>query len=239
MGDQTAAGPESVDCAMHLTNTAPLTGPPLADREGRVPTRSSFVVRLKDWGDRSIWEGFFQRYGRLVRQAAVRSGLSADEAEDVVQETALSVARKMPDFVYERTRCSFEGWVRHVARLRIVDQLRRRTPAVVNLEEHGGEEGEGLLESIPDAAAAEQVDVAWREAWRLNLLQTAMERLQLKVSPDHFQIFHLIVVSGMSGPEVVRTLGVSLTKVYAVRHRLSRQLKQEVARLQETPGGLG
>jgi len=66
-----------------------------------------------------------------------------------------------------------------------------------------------------------------------------MDRLQLKVSPDHFQIFHLIVVSGMSGPEVVRTLGVSLTKVYAVRHRLSRQLKQEVARLQATPGGLG
>ena len=224
---------------MDSCNTALLRERPLADPGGRAPTRSSFVARLKDWGDQTIWEGFFQRYGRLVRQAAVRAGLSADEAEDVVQETALSVARKMPDFVYERTRCSFEGWVRHVARLRIVDQLRRRTPALVNVDEIGGGDGEGLLESIPDSAGADQVDAAWREAWRLNLLQTAMDRLQLKVSPDHFQIFHLIVVSGMSGPEVVRTLGVSLTKVYAVRHRLSRQLKQEVARLQATPGGLG
>ena len=83
------------------------------------------------------------------------------------------------------------------------------------------------------------MDAAWEEAWRSNLLQTALERLQLKVSPEHFQIFHLIVVSGMSGPEVVRTLGLSLAKVYAVRHRLTRLLKQEVAKLQATPGGLG
>jgi hypothetical protein len=103
---------------MDSCNTALLRERPLADPGGRAPTRSSFVARLKDWGDQTIWEGFFQRYGRLVRQAAVRSGLSADEAEDVVQETALSVARKMPDFVYDRTRCSFEGWVRHVARWR-------------------------------------------------------------------------------------------------------------------------
>jgi RNA polymerase sigma factor (sigma-70 family) len=226
---------------MNAWNTAALTARPVAAPGGRAPTRSSFVVRLKDWGDQTIWEGFFQRYGRLVRQAAVRSGLSADEAEDVVQETALSVARKMPEFVYERTRCSFEGWVRHVARLRIIDQLRRRSPAGVSVEvEEGGEgEAEGVLESIPDHAGADQVDAAWQEAWRSNLLQTAMERLQLKVSPEHFQIFHLIVVSGMSGPEVVRTLGLSLAKVYAVRHRLTRLLKQEVAKLQETPGGLG
>ena len=86
---------------MNAQNTAALAAGALADPGGRAPTRSSFVVRLKDWGDQSIWEGFFQRYGRLVRQAAVRSGLSVEEAEDVVQETALSVARKMPEFVFK------------------------------------------------------------------------------------------------------------------------------------------
>ena len=201
----------------------------------RAPTRSSFVERLRDWGDQTIWEGFFRRYGRVVRQVAVRSGLSAEEAEDVVQETALSVARKMPDFIYERSRCSFEGWVRHVARLRIIDQVRRRSPAGVM----AGGGSVGMLEAIPDEACGEQMDAAWEEAWRSNLLQTALERLQLKVSPEHFQVFHLNVVSGVSGPEVVRTLGVSIAQVYVVRHRLTRLLKQEVARLQATPGGLG
>lgn len=220
---------------MNTWSTAPLTEGAVAEPGERAPTRSSFVERLRDWGDQTIWEGFFNRYGRVVRQVAVRSGLSAEEAEDVVQETALSVARKMPDFIYERSRCSFEGWVRHVARLRIIDQVRRRAPAGVM----AGGGPVGMLEAIPDEACGEQMDAAWEEAWRSNLLQTALERLQLKVSPEHFQVFHLNVVSGVSGPEVVRTLGVSIAQVYVVRHRLTRLLKQEVARLQATPGGLG
>ena len=220
---------------MNTWNTAPLMEGAVAEPGERPPTRSSFVERLRDWGDQTIWEGFFNRYGRVVRQVAVRSGLSAEEAEDVVQETALSVARKMPDFIYERSRCSFEGWVRHVARLRIIDQVRRRSPAGVM----AGGSPAGMLEAIPDEACGAQMDAAWEEAWRSNLLQTALERLQLKVSPEHFQVFHLNVVSGVSGPEVVRTLGVSIAQVYVVRHRLTRLLKQEVAKLQATPGGLG
>jgi RNA polymerase sigma factor (sigma-70 family) len=237
MGERAAAGPQALDCAMHLTNTAPLAGPSLADCDGRAPTRSSFVERLKDWGDQASWEGFFRQYGRLVHQVAVRSGLSSEEADDVVQETALSVAKKMPDFIYERTRCSFEGWVRHVARLRIVDQMRRRMPARAS----GGQgiSDQDLLESIPDTLDADRLDAAWDEAWRSNLLQTALERLQLRVSPEHFQVFHLSVVAGVAGPEVASTLGVSQAQVWVVRHRLTRLLKQEVSRLKSTPGGLG
>lgn len=220
---------------MKIWNTALMNRGAVVERGGRAPTRSSFVERLRDLGDQSVWEGFFTRYGRVVRQVALRSGLNADEAEDVLQETALSVARKMPEFIYERTRCSFEGWVRHVARLRILDQMRRRAPRGVM----GGGGASGMLESIPDQAAGAKLDEVWEKAWRTNVLQTALERLQLKVSPEHFQIFYLNVVAGVSGPEVVRTLGVSIAQVYVVRHRLTRLLKREVARLQSTPGGLG
>jgi biotin operon repressor len=66
-----------------------------------------------------------------------------------------------------------------------------------------------------------------------------LDRLQLKVSPEHFQIFHLSLVSGLPGPEVARTLGVSQAQVWVVRHRLTRLLQQEVGRLKSTPGGLG
>jgi len=42
-----------------------------------------------------------------------------------MQETVIGVARKMPSFSYDPTRCSFKGWLVHVARRRIID-LRRR-----------------------------------------------------------------------------------------------------------------
>ncbi len=66
--------------------------------------------------------------GRCKFVNAIRSGLSDQEAEDVVQETVISIAKKMPEFVYDPAKCSFKGWLMHVTRLRILDQLRRRQP---------------------------------------------------------------------------------------------------------------
>jgi RNA polymerase sigma factor (sigma-70 family) len=85
--------------------------------------------RLRDWEDQVSWREFFDTYWKFIYSVAVRSGLSDQEAEDVVQETVASVARKMPEFVYDPQKRSFKGWLMHVTRLRIVDSLRRRQPA--------------------------------------------------------------------------------------------------------------
>jgi len=102
---------------------------PDACEERLLPTRRSLLDRLRDWEDQASWRDFFNTYWKFIYSVALRSGLSDQEAEDVVQETVLSVAKKMPEFVYDPARCSFKGWLMHVTRLRIVDQLRRRQPA--------------------------------------------------------------------------------------------------------------
>lgn len=104
--------------------------PTLDDREERLlPTRRSLIDRLRDWEDQSSWRDFFNTYWKFIYGVAIRSCLSDQEAEDVVLETVLSVAKKMPEFVYDPTKCSFKSWLMHVTRLWIVDQLRRRQPA--------------------------------------------------------------------------------------------------------------
>src|SRR5512134_273675 len=106
------------------------TRPDLAARSDELlPTRRSLLDRLRNWEDQSSWREFFNTYWKFIYGVAIRSGLSDQEAEDVVQETVLSVAKKMPEFVYDPARCSFKGWLMHVTRLRIMDQLRRRQPA--------------------------------------------------------------------------------------------------------------
>ena len=210
----------------------------------REATRSSFVERLRNWCDDAAWRQFLTRYGRLIRHVARRAGLSVEEAEDVVQETASTVARKMPAFEYDRSRCSLEGWVRHVTHLRIKDQLRRRLPAGGAM--HGGASatrsgtrGTAWMERVADERCDAERDEAWQEAWRQALLERALERVQLRVAPAHYQVFCLSVVDGLPGRDVARTLGVSLATVYVVRHRLLRLLRAEVERLRSTPGGLG
>src|ERR1041385_6847988 len=100
-------------------------------REGMIPTRYSLLSRLQNWDDQESWKDFFDTYWRLIYSAAVNSGLSEAEAQDVVQETVICVARDIQKFKRDRAKGSFKGWLRNLTRWRIKDQLRKRMPGQV------------------------------------------------------------------------------------------------------------
>src|SRR5215467_6299367 len=89
-------------------------------------TRPSLLQRLKSGDDTQSWQEFYRIYGGLIRFFAQKAGLTADEAEDVVQETAIGVARGLPDFVYNPKVCRFKTWLLNLTRWRIQNQLRKR-----------------------------------------------------------------------------------------------------------------
>src|SRR5438445_11037380 len=93
-----------------------------------IPTRQSLLSRLKDWNDQESWRVFFDTYWKLIYNAAIRSGLTEAEAQDVVQETVIAVAKKIPAFVYDPSKTSFKTWLMRQTRWRILGQLRKRMP---------------------------------------------------------------------------------------------------------------
>ena len=90
-----------------------------------LPTRASLLSRLRDLGDKDSWRTFFDMYWRLLYNVARKSGLNDGDAQDVVQETVIAVARKMPEFRYDPTKGSFKQWLLLITRRRIQDHLRR------------------------------------------------------------------------------------------------------------------
>src|ERR1051325_4714561 len=93
-----------------------------------IPTRDSLLSRLKDWQDDASWRDFFNTYWRLIYGVARKAGLSDQEAEEVVQETLITVARRIPEFAYDRNTCTFKTWLMNLTRWRIIDQVRKRRP---------------------------------------------------------------------------------------------------------------
>src|SRR5436309_2991877 len=77
-------------------------------------TRQSLIARLGDLDDRSRWEEFFETYWRLVHSVAMRAGLHDDEAQEVVQETCIAVARNVAR--YDSKAGSFKSWLLQMAR---------------------------------------------------------------------------------------------------------------------------
>ena len=82
---------------------------------------------MKDWGDQASWEDFFRTYWKLIYGVATKAGLTDAEAQDVVQETILTVARNIQGFEVGSEHGSFKAWLLQNTRWRIADQFRKRS----------------------------------------------------------------------------------------------------------------
>src|SRR3954465_4453329 len=91
-------------------------------------TRRSLVEKLADWKDRKHWQEFFDTYWKLIYSAARKAGLTEVEAEEVVQETVITVAKNVGKLCYDPAIGSFKGWLLNITRWRIADQFRKRLP---------------------------------------------------------------------------------------------------------------
>ena len=192
-------------------------------------TRRSLVERLTNWEDQRHWQEFFETYWRLIYSVGRKSGLTDAEAQDVVQETVITVAKNITK--YEREAGSFRGWLLHITRWRIADQFRKRAPATLQQPTRGGSSrGTATIDRVPDGM---DVNAAWEEEWQRQVLQAAMERLKRKTDPRHYQIFDCLIVKHWSAAKVASGLGVNIAQVYLVKHRLAGLLKKEVAALEK------
>ena len=206
---------------------------PIDNPDELLPTRRSLIERLRDLGDQPSWREFFDIYWKLIYGAAIRAGLSDQEAEDVVQETVIGVARKMESFRYDPSVCSFKGWLMHVTRCRIADQFRRRRPQNVPLAAPRADTTAETTLNLHDPAA-DVLEGIWNEEWQKNLVDVAMDRVRRQANPEHYHIFHLHAVKGLGVRDVAKLTGASLPKVYVTYHRIAKLVKAEVRRLETT-----
>lgn len=202
-----------------------------------IPTRYSLLSRLQNWEDQDSWKEFFDTYWRLIYSFALKSGLTEAEAEDVVQETVISVAKDIQKFKRDRSLGSFKGWLRNLTRWRIADQLRRRKgPEAVPIERMDPAALDRDLNEVPGSTEAESV---WDDEWRANLMKVALENLKRTVKEEHYQMFDLYVVKQWPPARVARTLGVSVGQVYLAKYRVGALLKKEIKRLEAAEGHIG
>jgi RNA polymerase sigma factor (sigma-70 family) len=203
-------------------------------RNSLIPTRDSLISRLKDLRDDDSWRDFFNTYWRLIYGVAIKSGLSAEEADEVVQETLITVARRIPEFHYDPAVCSFKTWLMNLTRWRIVDQIRKR-----RVQQHRvspfpevPQTGTAPIERLPDPRKTDLTAV-WDEEWRRILLDTAIQNVKQRGKPEHYQVFHLCVFKEWPVRKVAQELGLGVTQVYLAKHRIAAQLKKELKKLEK------
>ena len=195
--------------------------------ENLLSTRYSLLSRLQNWDDQESWKDFFNTYWRLIYSVAAKAGLNQQEAEDVVQDTVICVAKDIDKFRRDRALGSFKGWLRNITHWRIADQLRKRMPNPT------GEKtcADPALEEISDPHI-DSLEAAWEEEWQQSLFDAAADRVKRQVKEEHYQMFDLYVVKKWPVGKVAKTLAVSAGRVYLAKHRVAALIKKEIQRLE-------
>ena len=196
-------------------------------------TRSSLLGRMKNEEDQQSWLEFYNTYWKLIYNVARKSGLKDADAQDVVQETVLTVLRKIKEFEYNRDKGSFKGWLKVITRSRIMDHWRKSSRQPEKNTNQGTErETSGLDESLPDPEGFE-LEKIWEQEWLSNIHSIALDRVKQQVSPQQFQIFDCYVLKEWSVEEIKKKLNFNSGQIYMAKHRVGKLFKQELQLLME------
>lgn len=197
-------------------------------------TRVSLLSRLRDLEDKESWQTFFDLYWRLLYNVARRAGLDDADAQDVVQEAVMAIAREIPQFHYDPQRGTFKQWLFRFLRRRIADHYRRlnRQPARAGMSPE-------TLERKGDAADAilprggDDLDAAWEQEWERSVLDAAIAQVRAQANPKHFQVFDYCVLKEWPVSRTAAALGMNPALVYLARHRVSQAVKRAARKINE------
>ena len=188
-------------------------------------TRTTLVVGLKNLEDQRIWNRFFDSYWKLIYNAAIQAGLKDADAQEVVQETVISVTKNIKDFDYDRSRGSFKGWLMKTTKWKIMDQFRKIQKKNTRECSGSSEFLENLSNELPE------VEKYWENNWQQELLESALVKVKEQVKPIYYQVYDMLIRKEMKPKEVSSALGIKTDQVYLAKHRVAEVLKQIVGEM--------
>lgn len=187
-------------------------------KDDTLPTRASLLARLKDLTADDSWREFFELYWKLIYNAARRHGLGDFEAQDVVQETMLTLTKSLKNFDYDPRKGSFKAWLQRETYWRVADHL-RRTKRFEKLD---------LADQFPAECAFTEF---WEREWRDNLVSAAIDRAKLKMRPRQFQIYSYCVLQQNGPRKTAQIFQLSGPQIYLNNHRVGRLIATELKKL--------
>jgi len=187
--------------------------------------RSDDLLERARQGDHEALETLLASHQGEIYRFGLRMCRNPEDAQDVLQDTLLAMARGVRDF---RGASSLSTWLYTIARSFCIKKRRRSKFAPA---------GERSLDSDADREAAKLADPAKPpdEALAAHQVRTAIEQAIGALEPSSREVLLLRDVEGLTAPEVAEVLGVSVQAVKSRLHRARLSVRAHVAPLLGVP----
>jgi RNA polymerase sigma-70 factor (ECF subfamily) len=204
----------------------------LTRQDSRFQTRPSLLKRAKGLEDQDACAEIYRIYSPLVFSVAVKAGLRRSEAEDLRQDTMVSLFRKLPHFDYNPAKGQFRTWLVNLTKWRIKDQLRKRRPGFEGVAHSEATQTNrtSTAARIPDPRGCD-LEAIWDEELEEKRNALALSNLKDTVSPKQLQIFDLYVLKHWPVAKVSKSLAISRQQVYNARTRILPLYQKQIRRL--------
>jgi RNA polymerase sigma factor (sigma-70 family) len=187
---------------------------------------------LYEKGPRENPARFVERYYPLIVQfarRAVRGPEAPIDFDDVAHEAlAKLISPTERKWTFDRDRGRFRAYLYQVVRNAARDQLRSRKRRL-QVGDCGVGGGKDVLAACPDASGddlAERISDLWQED--IDRVVRAFAAARKRATAVTREAFALLKISGVSGEEAARRLGVPPRVVYDAGWRFLKMVKQEL-----------
>lgn len=187
-------------------------------------TTTHLLQRLHDPEQRTIWFEFDGRYRPIIYAFARRYGLSADECDEIAQQTLAEFVAGYRKGQYDRAKGRLRTWIMGIARHRVIDLQRRRG-------RQKNWRGDSVLKEVPDAEQDAQI---WRAEEEKAIIARALLEIRetSRMEESTLRAFEMIVREGKSVAETAEACQLTPDEVYVAKHRVTKKLREVVARIQ-------
>lgn len=190
-------------------------------------TRASLIVRLPNAEDAAAWREFVALYEPFIYRFARRNGFQDADANELVQNVLLAVAKAVGRWQADSHRAKFRTWLFKIARNQLLDLIAKQQ----RRQAYGGGSSsvQNLLNGHPAPNdIAEQLGVEHRR----ELFHWAAARVKRSVREATWQAFWLTTIEQQPVEDAARSLGMTPGAIYLARSRVIARLRDEVRQLE-------
>jgi len=175
-------------------------------------TNKTLLARIKE-GDSVSWHEFYTVYRPFILYRGQRSGLSAVECDELVQQVMLSFFQRNKNFEYQREKGSFRSYFGKVINNNIIDIIRKKRADHIEYQES------------KDLRWDDELSMEFENDWREYLFRQALLELKKQVEDDTFEAFNLYAMQGRKISEVSEFLEMPVSSIYVAKNRCINKLK--------------
>ena len=199
-------------------------------------TRITLIEKIKDTANNCAWEDFVAVYKSMIINWATYMGCSQSMAEDVFQESIISLLRNLEKFEYNPTKGRFRGYLKTLVTRRVKDAFRRKKMIYEN-EFSNDDCINNFIENFEDAhePAEAQLDIMWVTSVVSRALKIAKNKSDLLT----YDSFKLYAIDNLPVNEVCRRLSINNEgTVYQQKSRFIKLVTKELENLLEDWGDI-